>query len=143
MRFNINSRIKKGLNALFDEKETAVIKTTKVELNEYFNKERTKFSIPLKMVGTNFQIEVWNELLRIPFGETESYRNLSINMNNQSAIRAIASANGANAIAILIPCHRVIGNDGKLVGYAGGLEVKKKLLELEGNVVAANQLKLF
>ena len=94
------------------------------------------------LVGSDFQKTVWNTLLQIPYGKTETYLGLSKSMNNEKAIRAVASANGANAFSIIVPCHRVIGSDGKLVGYAGGLSVKKKLLELEG-ALATNQLSLF
>ena len=84
------------------------------------------------MFGSDFQKSVWNALIQIPFGETKSYLALSQQLQNPDAIRAVASANGANAISIIVPCHRIIGSDGSLVGYAGGLEAKKKLLRLEG-----------
>ena len=95
------------------------------------------------MVGSPFQQEVWNELLKIPFGETESYLGLSKRLNNEKAIRAVAGANGANAISIIIPCHRIIGEKGDLTGYAGGIETKKKLLQLENVNLFPDQLKLF
>ncbi|HIP27800.1 MAG TPA: methylated-DNA--[protein]-cysteine S-methyltransferase, partial [Sulfurovum sp.] len=89
---------------------------------------------PLLMVGTDFQRSVWDGLIKIPYGTTASYLELSKNIDNEKAVRAVASANGANAISILIPCHRIIGSNGDLVGYAGGLSAKKKLLELESNL---------
>jgi len=94
------------------------------------------------LVGSDFQKQVWNELLKIRFGQTLSYLELSRNLGNEKAIRAVASANGANAISILVPCHRVIGSDGSLTGYAGGLGANKKLLELEG-ALKSDQLDLF
>lgn len=142
MRASIDNRIKKGLDADFIEMSSDVIKNTKLQLTEYFNAERSSFDIDLLFVGTDFQKSVWNALIDIPFGNTNSYLQLSKSLNNMKAIRAVASANGANAISILVPCHRIIGSDGKLVGYAGGLPAKKKLLLLEGALVD-NQLSLF
>ena len=86
------------------------------------------------MVGTEFQKSVWEELLKIPYGQTASYLELSRAIGNEKAVRAVANANGANAIGIIIPCHRIIGSDGSLTGYAGGLDVKRKLLEIENNL---------
>ena len=103
------------------------------QLKEYFNRERKNFDLPLDIVGTDFQKKVWKELLKIPYGETITYNLLAINLGNNKVIRAAAGANGANPLPILIPCHRVIGSDGTLVGYGGGLEIKQKLLELEGS----------
>jgi len=140
MRLAIDRRIKTGLAAEYQEQETALIRKVKEQLGEYFRKERTEFDIPLKFVGTAFQQSVWQELIKIPYGKTETYLGLSQKLNNEKAIRAVASANGANAISILVPCHRIIGSDGKLVGYAGGLRAKEKLLTLEGS---QKQLKLF
>ena len=142
MRNSIDNRLKKGLEAEFIEEISPIIEKTIVQLEEYFKQERKQFSIDLLLIGTDFQKNVWNELIKIPFGKTYSYLELSKKLNNVKAIRAIASANGANAISIIIPCHRIIGSDGKLVGYAGGLPVKKKLLQLEGSLIA-NQLSLF
>lgn len=142
MRTSIDNRIKKGLKAEFTEESSNIIEKTKQQLTEYLNNERTNFDIDLLFVGTDFQQSVWNELIHIPFGKTYSYLTLSKKLNNEKAIRAVASANGANAISILVPCHRIIGSDGKLAGYAGGLPTKKKLLKLEGALVA-NQLSLF
>ena len=93
-------------------------------------------------MGSDFQKRVWQELLKIPYGSTASYLTLSQKLGNEKAIRAVASANGANAISIFIPCHRVIGSDGNLTGYAGGIHTKKKLLELESDS-ANEQLELF
>jgi O-6-methylguanine DNA methyltransferase len=103
------------------------------QLKEYFKRERREFNLPLDIIGTDFQKKVWNELLKIPYGETITYNQLAINLGNKKVIRAAAAANGANPLPIVIPCHRVIGSDGNLVGYGGGLDVKQKLLELEGS----------
>jgi len=112
-----------------DPKVIAVFK----ELTEYFNRERREFELELEIVGTDFQKKVWNELKKIPYGETISYCELANRMGDKNLMRAVASANGANPIPIIIPCHRVIGADGSLTGYGGGLDVKQKLLELEGS----------
>lgn len=101
------------------------------QLNEYFEGKRTLFTFKLNPSGTEFQQKVWKELLKIPFGKTMSYMELSKKLGDAKAIRAVASANGKNPIWIVIPCHRVIGTDGSLTGYAGGLWRKKWLLEHE------------
>lgn len=101
------------------------------ELNEYFDSERTHFTFKLQPLGTEFQQKVWQELRNIPFGKTISYMDLAKKLGDPKVIRAAASANGKNPLWIVIPCHRVIGSDGSLTGYAGGLERKKWLLEHE------------
>ena len=103
------------------------------QLREYFENKRKVFDLPLEIIGTDFQKKVWKELLKIPYGKTISYKELALRLGNLKTIRAAAKANGANPLPIIIPCHRVIGSDGKLVGYGGGLDVKGKLLELEGS----------
>ncbi|MFL9837703.1 methylated-DNA--[protein]-cysteine S-methyltransferase [Flavobacterium sp. ST-75] len=105
-----------------------------LQLQEYFNGKRTDFSFKLNPQGTDFQKKVWNALLEIPFGKTTSYQDLSIKLGDVKAIRAVASANGKNPLWIVVPCHRVIGSDGSLTGYAGGLWRKKWLLEHENPV---------
>lgn len=109
------------------------------QLREYFDHKRKVFDLPMEIVGTDFQKKVWKELLNISYGETISYKELALRLGNLKTIRAAARANGANPLPIVIPCHRVIGSDGKLVGYGGGLDVKEKLLQLEGS----KNLKLF
>jgi methylated-DNA-[protein]-cysteine S-methyltransferase len=104
------------------------------QLKGYFRGERKHFDLPLKIEGTEFQKRVWNELMKIPYGKTISYKELAIRLGNEKVIRAAASANGANPLPIVIPCHRVIGSDGSLIGYGGGLEIKEKLLQLEGSI---------
>ena len=103
------------------------------QLKEYFNRERKEFDVSLEIIGTEFQKKVWNDLTKIPYGETISYGELANRMGDKNLMRAVAAANGANPIPIIIPCHRVIGADGSLTGYGGGLDVKQKLLELEGS----------
>lgn len=110
------------------------------QLHEYLAGERTDFTVPISLHGTAFQIRVWALLRQIPFGETRSYAELAEQLGNPAAIRALAAANGRNPVSILVPCHRVIGSDGALVGYAGGLERKRILLELEGAIPAEQTL---
>jgi methylated-DNA-[protein]-cysteine S-methyltransferase len=103
----------------------------KKQLDEYFTHKREYFELELNLKGTAFQLRVWEELLKIPFGNAISYKQLSLRMGNLKAIRAVAAANGANPVSIIVPCHRVIGSDGSLTGYAGGLWRKKWLLDFE------------
>ena len=102
------------------------------ELEEYFAGKRRKFTFPLDLRGTDFQVACWNALLAIPYGETRSYAQIAHAVGKPNAFRAVGMANNRNPIAIVVPCHRVIASDGTLCGYGGGLEVKRKLLELEG-----------
>ena len=110
------------------------LKEAVLQLQDYFDGKRTSFTFPLNPSGTDFQKKVWNELLHIPFGKTCSYLELSKKLGDVKAIRAVASANGKNPLWIVVPCHRVIGTDGSLTGYAGGLWRKKWLLEHENPV---------
>ena len=112
-------------------KETQLIKEAAVQLDQYFKGERQQFSVKLNPHGTPFQQRVWKELLEIPYGETRSYKQVAERIGNPSASRAVGMANNKNPIFIIVPCHRVIGSTGKLVGYGGGLGVKQKLLDLE------------
>ena len=134
MRETVDNRLKKGLNAHFIEKDDHLLKETRKQLQEYFTMQRKEFDIPLLTVGSDFQKSVWDGLIKIPYGKTNSYAQLAKNINNEKAVRAVANANGANAIAIIIPCHRIIGSDGSLTGFGGGIPLKKKLLELEQNL---------
>jgi len=111
--------------------ETSLIKTTIKQLDEYFNKKRRSFNLPLVLHGTDFQITVWKALQKVPYGETCSYGEIASVIGKPKASRAVGMANNRNPIAIIVPCHRVIGSNGNLTGYAGGLELKKKLLDLE------------
>ncbi len=127
----IDRRLEKSLNAHFVMGDSDVIARTIQQLSEYFNCERRIFEIPLLLVGTQFQKTVWTELIKIAYGKKISYMQLAENIGNKNAVRAVANANGANAMSIIIPCHRIVGNNGALVGYAGGLRAKEKLLQLE------------
>lgn len=112
-------------------RETPALAMVKEQLSEYFAGRRKKFSVPLSPQGTDFQKRVWEELCRIPYGETRTYGQVAACVGNPKASRAVGMANHNNPVMILIPCHRVIGSNGKLTGYAGGLWMKEKLLELE------------
>jgi len=101
------------------------------QLRAYFQGELREFELPLDLAGTEFQLRVWRELTRIPYGETRSYQEMARAIGAPKAVRAVGAANGANPIAIVVPCHRVIGAGGKLVGYGGGLPLKRRLLSLE------------
>ena len=119
------------LNAIILPGDNPHLDQVQSELTEYFSGKRKKFTIPLHTPGTEFQQSVWNILQDIPYGTTRSYKQQAIDLNNPKAVRAVASANGHNRVSIIIPCHRVIGADGKLVGYGGGLDRKQWLLEFE------------
>jgi methylated-DNA-[protein]-cysteine S-methyltransferase len=108
-----------------------ILKQAVKELEEYFLGKRKTFSVPLNPKGTEFQMKVWKELGQIPYGETISYEELAKRIKNPKAVRAVGAANGKNPLWLIVPCHRVIGKNGSLTGYAGGLSVKKKLLSLE------------
>ena len=102
------------------------------QLQAYFERRLRRFDLPLDLQGTDFQKRVWSELANIPYGETRSYARIAAAIGSPRAVRAVGAANGANPMAIIVPCHRVIGSSGKLTGYGGGLPLKKRLLELEG-----------
>ncbi|WP_130862760.1 methylated-DNA--[protein]-cysteine S-methyltransferase [Bacilliculturomica massiliensis] len=114
-----------------EERETDLIKKAWTELQEYLAGTRKDFDIPLAPRGTEFQKKVWKALLEIPYGETRTYKDIAERCGNAKACRAVGMANNRNPISVFIPCHRVVGANGKLVGYGGGLSVKEKLLELE------------
>ena len=111
--------------------DLSIVVKLKKELDEYFIGKRKVFDLPLRFNGTKFQEQVWDALLKIPYGETRSYKDIATAIGNSKASRAVGMANNKNNIIILIPCHRVIGSNGGLVGYAGGLDVKEYLLNLE------------
>ncbi|MES2690450.1 MAG: methylated-DNA--[protein]-cysteine S-methyltransferase [Bacteroidota bacterium] len=121
---------------------SALTGAVKTQLEEYFSGERTHFDLPFSQEGTAFQQSVWEMLLQIPFGETTSYLQLAIKMGDEKTIRAVANANGKNKLALVIPCHRVIGSDGALTGYAWGLKRKQLLLDFEGKT-SGKKLTLF
>ena len=123
--------VQKALRGQFIFQENEQTQLLRQELDLYFQGRLKVFATPLEMIGTAFQQQVWNALLTIPYGETRSYKEQAQQLGNPKAIRAVAAANGQNKVSILIPCHRVIGSDGKLTGYAGGLNRKQSLLALE------------
>jgi methylated-DNA-[protein]-cysteine S-methyltransferase len=139
MRSSIDRRILSEFLEII-EGPNELIDQTMIQLSEYAQGLRRDFNLSIGLIGTDFQKSVWNALLHLPYGKTCSYSKLSIDLQNKEAIRAVASANGANAISIIVPCHRIIGSGGDLVGYAGGLPIKKRLLQLEGSY---SQLSLF
>jgi methylated-DNA-[protein]-cysteine S-methyltransferase len=121
------------LGELTENPQHTVLVQTERELGEYFAARRRAFTVPLDIGGTRFQNDVWNALLAIPFGETRSYGQLATQLGNPRATRAVGAANGRNPLSIVVPCHRLIGSSGKLTGFAGGLETKSRLLDLEKN----------
>lgn len=131
-------KLTKDLNANIVEQENKHFALLKRELEAYFNYDLKIFTVPLDLVGTEFQKKVWQALLTIPYGKTVSYLQQSESMGSPLSIRAVANANGMNKVAILVPCHRVIGSNGKLTGYAGGLERKQFLLNLEKGITEKN-----
>lgn len=124
------SRVK--LDGTREDLPHPILRDAERQLTEYFKGERTAFELPLSLRGTVFQQRVWQQLLRIPYGQTRSYGRLAVELGNGNASRAVGLANRKNPLSIIVPCHRVIGASGKLTGFAGGLETKAKLLELEG-----------
>ncbi|RYL22978.1 methylated-DNA--[protein]-cysteine S-methyltransferase [Acinetobacter piscicola] len=119
------------LAELIENTQHPILLETQKQLNEYFKGKRQQFDLPLDFEGTEFQQKVWQALLTIPFGETRSYKDIAEQIGNVKAVRAVGAANGKNPISIIAPCHRVVGANGKLVGFAGGLENKDVLLKLE------------
>ena len=146
IKFDIFSS-RKGIKKIYLNKKSSQLKTketTKLqpddpfmfnvftELKEYFEMQRAKFTVPLDIEGTKFQMKVWTELSKIPFGKTVSYKTIAKKIGDEKAVRAVGRANGANPVPVIIPCHRVIASDGKLGGYSAGEGIKEKLLEVEG-----------
>lgn len=133
-RDRVCGRLKRILNADLREGMSPVLEMSVGQLDEYFAGLRKEFDVPLFFVGTDFQKMVWCELLRIPYGETLSYGEMAARIGRPKSVRALANANGANAISVFVPCHRVIGSDGSLTGYGGGMAVKEFLLKWESAV---------
>jgi methylated-DNA-[protein]-cysteine S-methyltransferase len=134
MREAVDKRVTRFFNAQYLEELHPLHTETIAQLDAYFQKKQKTFDIPLALAGTDFQIQVWSQLLKIPFGSRTTYSRFSELLENPKAVRAIGTAIGANAHSIIIPCHRVVGKNNELVGYAGGLEAKSKLLTLEGQL---------
>ena len=132
MRESVDQRIKNGLKCKFSyHKNDQILIETRKQLTEYFLRKRTSFDIPLLMVGTEFQKKLWIELEKIPYGSIVTYSYLAQKLGDVNCVRAVGNANGANSIAIIVPCHRVINSNGSLGGFGGGVLLKEKLLKLE------------
>ena len=127
----MDKRLQSLLNADYETHASDITQEAARQLDEYFERRRTTFDIPLLFAGTDFQKKVWRALLEIPYGQTLSYGEMARRLGLPKAVRAVANANGANAISIFAPCHRIIGSNRSLTGYGGGIEAKKFLLELE------------
>lgn len=127
----IELKVIKEKNIDIIESDTPLLKKASEQINEYFSGKRETFDLPLNPEGTEFMKKVWKQLLNIPYGETKTYKQIATEIGNEKAARAVGMANNKNPIPIIIPCHRVIGSNKKLVGYALGLDVKEKLLKLE------------
>ena len=122
-----------------DEDSNEFLNAAERQLGEYFANSRTVFDVPLDARGTDFQRAVWRELSRIPFGTTCSYAEIAERIGNPKSVRAVGAANGSNPISVIVPCHRVIGADGSLTGFGGGLDLKRSLLEFEGVLLAVGE----
>ena len=122
------------LAELIEARQHPMLRRVKKQLEEYFTGQRQQFDLPLDFQGTDFQQQVWQALLTIPYGEKRSYKDIAVQIGNEKAVRAVGAANGRNPISIIAPCHRVIGSSGALVGFAGGLDKKQILLSLEQQI---------
>jgi len=123
--------IARRLSATLVDRDDGILESTRRQIDEYLGGRRTEFDIPLLMVGTDFQSRVWRELMKVPYGATATYSQIARRMGNERAARAVGNACKVNPIAIIVPCHRIIGGGGALVGYGGGLSLKERLLKLE------------
>lgn len=130
-KLNLEKEIEKIAKNNLLEKDNPILTSIEDELKKYFNGTLTKFNTPINLIGTNFQKKVWLKLQNIPHGKTISYQDLAISIGNQKAYRAVAKANSANILSIIVPCHRVINKNGNLSGYANGIERKRWLIEHE------------
>lgn len=124
-------RIKKQLKTDFQDGSSPITERAKKQLHEYFTRQRRSFSVPYKLVGTEFQKMVWSSLANIPYGKTISYGEQARRLGMPNSVRAVANADGANPISIILPCHRIVGSNNRLTGYGGGLEAKQYLIDLE------------
>ncbi len=139
LRSAIDNRIRNGLAADFTEQDDEVLLRTRRQIGEYLDGKRTHFDVPILLVGTDFQKAVWKVVMQVPYGRTATYADVAKAVGDEKAARAVGSANGANSIAIIVPCHRIVGRRGELVGYGGGLAVKKRLLRLEHETASAGE----
>ena len=134
-RDKIDNRLKKRLNAEFIEQDQPVLEAARAQIGEYLNQQRKAFDIPILMVGTDCQQRVWRALMQLAYGTTLSYKQLAVQYSgNEKAARAVAAANAANALSLIVPCHRITGDGGRLRGYGGGLSAQQYLLDLEGGM---------
>lgn len=122
-------------SVIYEQRESIMIKQAKHELDEYFAGNLKEFTVPLSLKGTDFQKKVWEALIRVPYGETRTYKQLAESVGSPKGFRAVGGANHVNPVMIIVPCHRIIGANGKLVGYGGGIHIKEYLLEVETGVV--------
>ncbi len=136
LRQRVDRRLERAFSARLTEGQHPLLAEARAQLDEYFSGQRRDFDLPLRTAGTAFQSDVWATLAGISYGEVRTYRQLAESLDQPAAVRAVASAIGANALSIFLPCHRVIGSSGKLTGYAGGLDAKRRLLALESVSVA-------
>ena len=127
----VQRRLFKHFKAILKEGDNAILEATVSQLDAYFSGHKMRFEIPIITAGTDFQKQVWEALQSVKYAQTISYSTLAQKIDHPNAVRAVANANAANALSIIIPCHRIIGHSGKLVGYAGGLDTKQRLLERE------------
>lgn len=142
MRGQVDVRLKRFVKAEFADGETPITRQAAEQLEEYFQQSRTAFDLPILLAGSEFQQQVWRLLQQVEYGQTVSYLDVAERLGNPKTVRAVAAANGANGVSIIVPCHRVIGKDGSLTGYAGGIETKKRLLKLEGASLPGQTLAL-
>ena len=141
-RAQIDQRIQKSLKRPMKSFEHGLVLKVKEQLEAYAAGNWVNFDFPINPIGSSFQLDVWRHLREIPFGTTLTYADLARKMGSEKLVRAVAAANGANAISIAIPCHRVIGSDGSMTGYAGGKALKRRLLNIEGALPKSPQLSL-
>ena len=139
---SINRKVSQGLDASLREEPSKTIDSAIVEIANYLEGNTTEFLTPVKLIGTEFQIKVWTAIKSIPYGKSISYTELAHGLGNPKAVRAVAMAVGANALSLFVPCHRVVGEDGSLTGYAGGISAKRSLLNLEYEIIG-RQYQLF
>jgi len=132
-----DDKLRKVLGAVFVEEDGPVLEQTREQIDEYLAGRRKRFDVPLLMIGSEFQKSVWNALMQVPYGTTATYLQIARATGNEKAVRAVGNACKANPIGIVVPCHRIIGSDGSLVGYGGGLPLKERLLNLEKIATAA------
>lgn len=131
-----HEHIRRFANLQYDiVKHHPILDTTIQQLQEYFAQQRQSFDLPISLQGTDFQIDVWNALTTIPYGETRSYQDIAQQIGRPKAVRAVGMTNGQNPLSIIVPCHRVIGKNGKMVGFGGGIEHKITLLQIEANAI--------